>query len=339
MRFAKKKKGQKAGIATSAAGVIVLLLLVAAAAVLIIRDGGVEIAEFMSISRWTGAYTEVDLVITNPDVQEGSPLLVEYSVFNHGRERSVCGFIELWADTSLQDSRYFCISNTNNYGRDATRLDENISITGLKEGKHQLILKYALASESYVDVDDEYLKNYRDCPDNDTFIIDTGYVYKVKYYQPDVNNAFRMFLPYMPCEIKNAMPGVREEFEYDGSLVDYALSINPDFEYETMTKTFFMASQGTFDKADLADEQAEEIKGLEFQLEQLQNELDTNNELSSAEKAELRQQIEELEDLLAQEKDEEPGFEFKPVYIVLGIAGLLGMGMVIIGVFLIFVKK
>ena len=124
-----------------------------------------------------------------------------------------------------------------------------------------LTLKYALNRES-ADNDDEYLDKYRDCGDADKDPDGSR-------YETDVNNAFIPYIKYTPCDIKN-MPEWRDEHEYSDSLIDYALSINPDFEYETMTKTFFMASQGTFDKADLADEQAEEIKGLEFQLEQLQ---------------------------------------------------------------------
>ena len=243
MQIAKNKKGN---ILYLFLGAMLIMGVIAG----IMTFGSLKNGEGLAITRLMGASTEIEMNVINPYAEEGQPITVSYEVLNFGQERSLCGFIELWADSTLADSRYFCMSNTNKYGRDAHVLENNVTIAGLDEGSHALVLRYSTAEGSF-DVDDEYLRNYRSCPDGDKYTLLVGNPEREKtiYYEPDVNNAFREFLPVMPCDIKTEFPGYNDEFTYNASLIDYARSIDSSFDFKQQAKVVYIAKSGAFDKA------------------------------------------------------------------------------------------
>jgi hypothetical protein len=234
MKIDNNKKGDAAGTIVVGMTLAILIVLAILSAVFVKTDVP------MAISRITGDYTEVSLHVISPEIEKGYPQAVQYSIINFGGERSLCGFVELWSDSSLQDSRYFCISNTNNNNKDFTSLIENVTIAGLSSGRHNLTLRHSLHATRSVDIDDEKLASYRDCPDMDK----DGYG---RYYDIDMNNAFIPLIKFTPCDVKTEFPKYRDEYSYPASLISYALSIDPSFEYQELTRALYIAPDGTIE--------------------------------------------------------------------------------------------
>lgn len=355
MKFNKNKKGVISE-GTFVVGAILILLSVLVAGANYFGVGSVDFSDLssgngtaLSITRWTGDVTIVSPPqILNPDAEEGTPLEVQYSVYNHGRERSVCGFVELLADENVFDSRYFCLSNTNRYGRDATKLVENITIEGLEEGIHKLKVRSALQTKGYVDVDDEYLYKYRSCPDGDKYNTSSG---KTRYYEPDMNNAFRPFIKYMPCEIKKGWPTYRNEYAYDnGSLINYALTVDSGFNYEEIERTIYIAERGAFASFRAEEQRLQEIAFWQTQIEQLEKELAENADLTLGERILLEAELDEYrQNLEALENGADSAMEVDDVsgtigkykwYIIAGIMALAGFAlMAFAGIYWYFRKK